>query len=177
MTQLPITYYGAPILRKKTNPVTQFDAALKSFIEDMHETLIASNGIGLAAPQVNSSQSIFIMQIPEEDAEGKMQDGPLIICINPKLSNPSADLWERGEGCLSIPGIYVPVVRPNSITLEAQDETGAHFKMELSGLAARCAMHENDHLNGVLMIDRVHPNVKAKIAPALQKLKNSRPSN
>lgn len=171
--KLPLTYFGNPILRKKGAKVEKFDQELRQLVADMEETLEEHSGIGLAAPQINRSLRLFITKvpIPTEDKEGEWEEGPLLVFINPILSNPSPEKWVYSEGCLSIPGIYTDVERPYKITVEAQDLEGNTFKETYQGLQARCIMHENDHINGVLIIDRINGKKRQEIEPLLKKIK------
>jgi peptide deformylase len=171
---LQLHYYGDPVLRKKTVPVTKFDQELKKLAADMVETMESSNGIGLAAAQLNRSESIIVVKsyvLNEEGKEKRWVRGPLHIFVNPKLSNPSDEVWSQEEGCLSIPGIYAEVERPWRITLEWQDLDGNTHKKEFVGYEARTIMHESDHNRGVLFIDRVTGKERQAIEPKLKELK------
>jgi peptide deformylase len=168
---LPLTYYGNPILRKKAEHVGTITAEIKTLIADMIETMTASNGLGIAAPQVGKSVAIFITSFPHEDEKGNYMQEPPRVFINPKISNPSADTWSHSEGCLSIPKVYGDVARPTSITVTAMDETGKEFTETFTGWPARVIMHENDHINGVLFIDRIDPDSRKKIEPKLREIK------
>lgn len=169
--QLPLAYYGNPILRKKCNPVEKIDDEIKKLVADMIETMLAYNGIGLAAPQVNQSVSIFITRVPIEQEDGSWVDGEIKVYINPKILAYSEEVQTHSEGCLSIPKLYVHVTRPYSIEVEAMDLDGNLFQSTLSGFAATNFMHENDHLNGVLTIDRVERSQKNKLEPLLREIK------
>lgn len=171
MPLLPLAFYGDPILRKKTSPITEINDEIRELAKDMAETMHAHNGIGLAAPQIKRSISIFIIQVPKEIAPDQWDEGVLKVFINPKLSEPSQKNWIRNEGCLSIPGIWAPVERPISITVEALDLDGNLFKETFSDLEARTIMHENDHINGTLYIDRVDAKWKVKLAQPLKLIK------
>ncbi|MDB2614223.1 peptide deformylase [Chlamydiales bacterium] len=166
-----LTYYNNSILRKKGEPVTEINDEIKTLVDAMITLMNKHNGIGLAAPQANASLRIFIMSVPIEGPDGTWEDGPLYICINPKLSDPASKTSIRDEGCLSIPGINCPVERPIEITLEATDLNGNLFKKRFSGLEARCIMHENDHINGVLMIDRVPKKERKAFEQKLREIK------
>jgi len=172
---LPLTYYGNPILRKKSIDVEEINDELQALIDDMIETMNDQNGIGLAAPQVGQNIRLFITRVPmvSPDDPEEMLEGPLLVFINPKLSSPSQEKWDYSEGCLSIPKLYGNVTRPYSITVEALDRYGHPFTAAYSGLQARCIMHENDHINGVLFIDRMDTKERKAIEPDLQKVKNA----
>ncbi len=171
--KLPLAYYGNPILRKKCREVEEINGEIRQLVSDMAETLEAQSGIGLAAPQVGKDLRLFITKvpIPSQDDPDQWDEGPLYVFINPTLLEPSAESWENGEGCLSIPKLYVPVVRPYRIQVEATDLEGNRFTKEFSGLQARCCMHENDHINGVLMIDRTDKKHRKEIEADLRRIK------
>lgn len=175
--RLPLSYYGAPELREPAASVAAFDDDLRALARDMVETMRAESGIGLAGPQVDKPRRIFVMEIPEDmdvDAEGRRAnpelDGPLVV-VNPELVDFSRETGEMEEGCLSIPGIRGKVRRPVSVTLRFQDEAGGRREMRLHHLAARCAMHETDHLDGVLFVDRLSQVKRIAIKGKLRKLK------
>ena len=171
--KLPLAYYGNPILRKKCQDVEEITEEIRQLVSDMAETVAEQNGIGLAAPQVKSNLRIFITKVPlpSKDDPDQLEEGKIKVYINAKLTDPSPESWERDEGCLSIPKIYVPVVRPYRIKVEAMDLEGKVFTEELEGLEARVVMHENDHVNGVLMIDRIENKLRKEIEKDLRKIK------
>lgn len=166
-----LTYFGNPILRKKCEPVKEITPEIQELVQDMIHLMKTHRGIGFSANQAGHPVRIFITQIPYDKEEGQFDEGELLIFINPKLSNPSPQTETREEGCLSIPGIYVPVIRPLAIEVEALDLEGKSFKIQCHGLQARCCMHENDHINGVLMIDRTDPQTKRQMEQRLRELK------
>lgn len=175
--KLPLTYYGAPVLRETAKPVETFDDRLRRLADDMVETMRAESGIGLAGPQVDRAERIFVMEIPEDmdlDPEGRRAnpglEGPLV-AVNPELTDFSKETEEMEEGCLSIPDVRGKVRRPVSVTLRFQDETGEKREMRLHHLAARCAMHETDHLNGVLFVDHLSQVKRIALKGKLRKLK------
>ncbi len=172
--ELKLTYYGDPILRKKADKVEEIDDALREMVERMKEIMLENRGIGLAAPQANRSLRLFISKVPQPDPEDPEQyiEGEWIVFINPKLSEPSKESWVAEEGCLSIPGVYGRVERPYSITVEWTDLDGNTQKETFSGLQARCIMHENDHINGTLFLDRLEAKEKKGLEQALKKVKN-----
>ncbi len=172
---LPITFLGHPVLRRKADPVLEFNTELRDFVADMIATLQATEtGIGLAAPQVGRSLRIFISTVEGEDEDGELIIGPPCVYINPVLSNPSKRTLILPEACLSIPGLRGKVERPLGITVEAYDLEGNAFRKELYGFPSRVIMHENDHLNGVLFIDRMDKKERRLLEPALLRLQ--RPS-
>ena len=169
--KLPLAYYGDPILRKKCPPVEHFDENLKNFIKDMEETMLAHDGLGLAAPQVKRSIAVFMTNVPQNDEEDDFNTCKTIVFINPKILEYSEEEWSRGEGCLSIPGVYAPVWRPLTIKVKAYTIEGKEFIAEYRGLQARAIMHENDHINGVLFVDRVKGKEKLEIEKELKLIK------
>ncbi len=168
---LPISYYGDEILRKKAEPISEITPSILKLVEEMEETMDASNGIGLAAPQVHHSIRLFIIREPVYDDQGNMEFGKVKAFINPKLSNPSSETWTAAEGCLSIPTIHADVTRPKEIDVEYLDLQGNTIKKRFSGWEARELMHENDHLNGVLFIDRMSDDDKTKLKSLLDNLR------
>jgi peptide deformylase len=146
--KLPLRYYGDPILRQKAEPIEKITDEIKQLAHDMIETMIASNGIGLAANQVGHLVRMFVSILEKEDEKGNLHYGPPRVYINPILSNPSSTLVEMSEGCLSLPKLYIAVARPLTIHIEALDLEGNPFFEDCHGYVARNRMHENDHLNG-----------------------------
>ena len=174
---LKLLYWDDSWLRKKADEVVEINdevrAFAKEFLEKFEKPDMFSPGsipIGLAATQVGSAYRIFAV-CPHQIVDKKDSYGPPKLFINPILSEPSNDLLVADEGCLSFPGLYLPVVRPESITVEWQDVDGKKFKERISGYYARQIMHENDHLNGVLFIDRVSKSIRKRIKNDLDLLK------
>lgn len=137
---------GDETLRKKARPVTAFDAKLHLLLDDMAETMYENNGIGLAAPQIGILRRIFVVDVHEEIG--------LMEFINPKIVE-TAGSQTSCEGCLSVPGVWGDVERPETLTIEAQDRDGNPFTLEASSLLAICICHEYDHLDGILFKDKV----------------------
>jgi peptide deformylase len=169
--KLKLCYYGDPILRKVAKPVEKITDEIRELCHNMVETMKGCDGIGLAAPQVGYLLRIFVSNLASEDEKGELHLGEPKIYINPILTAPSEALVERNEGCLSIPKLYLPIVRPLSIHLEATDLEGNTFHEECYGYPARNRMHENDHLNGVLFIDRIKGKRRTEIEPELRRIK------
>src|SRR4051812_33686894 len=131
--KLSLAFYGNPILRKKGARVTEINDEIRQLVADMIETMRLNNGIGLAAPQVGRSLALFVTEVPirvENELEEKWLPGKVRVFINPKLTNPSENLWLRGEGCLSIPNLYAEVERPVTVTVKATDLDGNEFEEE-----------------------------------------------
>jgi peptide deformylase len=168
---LSIVYFGDPRLRKKALPVEEVTEELRHLAQNMLETMDANNGIGLAATQVGSEVRLFILRNYEEMEDGSIQLTEPQVYINPKISILDDRIQEDTEGCLSLPGLRESVVRPYSIRVEALDLEGKPFTELLEGYKARVVLHENDHLNGVLFIDRIPAAERKRIAPHLQAIK------
>lgn len=169
---LPLAYYGDPILRKKGAQIQEINEEIRTVVNDMIETLQDKNGLGLAAPQVHQSLALFMIQIPIWDEQENQLPGELIVFINPKILKVSQEKWTFQEGCLSIPTIYEDVERPVAILVEYTDLEGQRLTKEFSGMQARAIMHENDHINGVLFIDRIHGKRRQHLDKKLRALKN-----
>ena len=169
--KLELAYYGNPILRKKCQRITEINDEIRQLVEDMTETLIEHNGIGLAAPQVKRDLRLFITAVPSELEDGNWKQGELIVFINPEIVSYSEEQEIRQEGCLSIPKVYGDVIRPEEILIRATDLNGNEFEREFTGLQARCCLHENDHINGVLYIDRIKGKERKLIEPKLREVK------
>ena len=148
---LQLRYYGDPVLRKRAEPVTAVTDTERQFAVQMLETLYATgNGIGLAATQVGVLKRLIVVNIAEEDDE---TDDPLVL-FNPEILSTEGEAF-ADEGCLSIPDVTAEVKRPEKIVLEGIDIQGKSVRIEADGLLARVLLHEVDHLNGVLFIDRI----------------------
>jgi peptide deformylase len=169
--KLPLAYYGASILRKKGVLVANIDESIHQLVKDMAETMEAHDGCGLAAPQVHQSLLLFITCIPRYVDENTVLPGELRVFINPKIVSYSQEVWPCQEGCLSIPGLRETVVRPLKVTIQATDLEGKEFQESFIGFDAHVIMHENDHINGVLFIDRLPPRRKKEIEGYLREIK------
>jgi len=168
-----LIYYGNPGLRKKCIESEEIGEDMLKVSQNLVDTVLHLNGAGLAAPQIGEYVRIFVICY---DNGADSMERPILcppkVYINPKLSNPSKkEVTCYREGCLSIPEIYESVKRPYAITVEAIGLDGNTFIESISGWRARSVMHENDHLNGVLFIDRLSPKVRNKIARDLNKIK------
>ncbi len=142
-----IVVVGDEILRKRSREVTQFDTKLIELLDDMAETMrFEGRGIGLAAPQVGVLKRIFVVDVGDEHG--------LIEFVNPEIISSEGSVV-GSEGCLSVPGKSGEVERPEKIVIRAQDRNGKSFEITATGLLAVCICHENDHLNGILFIDKV----------------------
>lgn len=167
---LELVYYNDPVLRKRAEPVKRVTAEVVALAKGMVEVMQRSNGLGLAAPQVGHSLRIFVMALEREEEDGTLVLGEPRTFINPELSHLSEVTVEATEGCLSIPGLRAPVVRPLSLVVEALDLQGERFRLEATGYVARCVLHETDHLNGVLFIDYLKGKRRAALEPTLMQI-------
>lgn len=168
---LKIVYYGNPLLRKRAIPISTITEPIKQLAREMGSWVRERRGLGLSAPQVGSSIRLFVTCFPLILPDGKLEQGPeTLVFINPKIALPSKECWTRPEACFSLPGIQADVTRPVRITVEALDLDGKRFELELEGLPARIVMHENDHINGVLMIDRMPSRDRKRIDSDLKQM-------
>lgn len=142
---LEIIKLGEDILRQKAKPVEEVNDEIRQLAEDMFETMIEADGVGLACPQVGKSLRMFVV-IADDDVRR--------VFINPQIIKTSEETCEYDEGCLSIPQVYETITRPAKITVQALNEKGRPFTLEADGLLARIIQHEYDHLEGILYIDR-----------------------
>jgi peptide deformylase len=142
---LDIVTYGNEILGRKAEPVKEIDASLRALAADMLETM-AGKGIGLAGPQVDKALRLFVTNVEK--------DKPRVF-INPEIVLTSQEEVTIEEGCLSLPRLYLDVVRPESVRVQAWNEKGRPFTVETGGLLARVILHEYDHLEGILFVDRL----------------------
>jgi len=173
-----ICTYGDPVLRHRSRPVTAFDDDLRKLAEEMRRLMLEAQGVGLAAQQVGEVCALFVLDIPPaadlDEHEQPLNPGlprPLV-AVNPEIIPvPGAAKETAEEGCLSLPEIRVPVTRPAEVILAFQDLEGRAQRFHLRGLAARAAQHEFDHLQGVLICDRVSPARKITLAGRLKRLK------
>ena len=152
MAILDIRKFPDPVLRKVAAPVERFDDELTQIVTDMAETMYAEPGVGLAAPQVGISLRLFI-------GDGTIfgfEEGTTVVFANPEILSSEGE-QEGDEGCLSFPGIYERVDRPNRCRVRAQDIHGVPFELDCEGLGCRAIFHELDHLEGRLMIDYLSP--------------------
>ena len=149
--KLHIVKYGEPVLQRPGDEITNIDGQLAGFIDNMFENMYDAHGVGLAAPQVALSKQLFVM-----DVSGGREKSERITCINPKIVETKGSVVSE-EGCLSFPGVYFEVERPEVITVAALDLDGNEFAFEASGLAARCVLHETDHINGRVFIEYLSP--------------------
>jgi peptide deformylase len=161
---LPIVAYGAAILRKVSEPIKADYADLSTLISDMWETMYESNGVGLAAPQINKNIRLFVVDSAQifanaEPEDEKFSDAPGIkkVFINAQIIETTGTDWVYNEGCLSIPKIREDVMRPQTVTLSFMDENFNSHTETYTGMTARVILHEYDHIEGKLFIDYIKP--------------------
>ncbi len=151
-----------PVLRKKAKPVTKFDKELQTLIDDMIETMRAAPGVGLAAPQINVSLQLAVIEYAEDEddeedlpegAEFKPKPKKLFVIINPEITHKSEEKVMGVEGCLSVPGLIGEVERHEALQVKALNRHGKPVKLKVDGWLARIFQHEIDHLNGVIFTD------------------------
>ena len=157
MATFPIRVFGDLGLKQRCPDVTEFDGALARLANDMIETMYAAPGVGLAANQVGVQKRMFVY-----DAG----DGPFTV-VNPTIAETS-ETWEYEEGCLSVPGLYFPIVRPRKVTLSGCDLDGNEFVREGEDLLGRIFLHETDHLDGFLLLDRLDADLRKEAMKILR---------
>lgn len=159
-----IVTYGNDVLRKKAAPVNEIDQETKDLVADMIATLKDANGLGLAAPQVGELKRIFILDLSPVDLTEEVR-----VFINPEIIEASGEITME-EGCLSFPGIFQKLTRPQYVRIKALDLTGKEFELEADGILARAILHEFDHLEGKLFIDYLSSISRAMLSGRLRRL-------
>lgn len=160
-TVLPITRWGSPVMHAKTRPVTAYDEDLHRLCRDMFATLSAAEGVGLAAPQVGVDLAVFVYDCPDEDYHRHVG----VVC-NPVVELPEGRerrLDSAEEGCLSYPGAYITLARPDYAVCRGTDAFGSPVEVTGTGLLARCVQHETDHLNGIVFGDRLSTRMRKRL--------------
>jgi peptide deformylase len=163
MAVMKIVEHPAQVLKEVGAPVEEFGAGLEKLAADMFETMYAAEGVGLAAPQVGLSLRLFVMDC----------DGLKLVAANPSILSAEGE-QEGEEGCLSVGKIHAPLRRAARVRLRAQDAGGEVYEREAEGLAARCFLHETDHCDGLLFLDRLSPIRRDMVKRRFQKLKKWR---
>ena len=161
----PIVKYGDPILEKPGVPVTKFDAALEELAEDMFASMYAAQGVGLAAPQIGKSMRFAVVDV----TSGKNPEAKIVLA-NPEVIHAEGEVREE-EGCLSIPGFRGYVVRPQFVTVKAQNVKGEPFEIRGENMLARAFCHEIDHLNGILFLQHLGMLKRDLIKRKIKKLR------
>lgn len=160
-TVRPITRWGTPVMHAATKPVEKFDDDLHTIIRDMFATMAAADGVGLAATQIGLDIALFVYDCPDADRVRHVG----VFC-NPKVTLPEGrarNIELEDEGCLSLPGAYQPLGRPNRAICTGQDAFGNEQTVEGTGLLARCLQHETDHLGGTVFGDRLSARLRRKL--------------
>jgi peptide deformylase len=164
----PITRWGTPVMHAPTEPITDFGEELHELVRDMFATMRAADGVGLAATQVGVGLAVFVYECP--DAQERVHRG--VVC-NPEVELPTGkdrNLDASEEGCLSWPGGYSSVARPDRAICRGQDAFGQRIELVGTGLLARCFQHETDHLNGTVFGDRLSSRARRKLDETVQNL-------
>ncbi len=157
----PITRWGTPVMHARTRPVTSFDHELHELVRDMFATMYAAEGVGLAATQVGIDLAVFVFDCPDDDHVRHVG----VVC-NPEVILPEGKerkLETADEGCLSLPGAYLELARPDHAVCRGQDHRGDPVEVVGTGLLARCLQHETDHLNGTVFGDRLSGRARKKL--------------
>ncbi|MEV4180402.1 peptide deformylase [Streptosporangium canum] len=157
----PITLVGTPVLHRPCRPVQRFDDGLAQLVEDMFASMYTARGVGLAANQIGVDLRVFVYDCPDED--GNFRKG---VVVNPTLQLPALKnrrLDTGNEGCLSVPGPFASLARPDRATCHGFDTTGSPVTVNGTGALARCLQHETDHLDGLLYIDRLPASVRREV--------------
>jgi peptide deformylase len=159
MVPYDIRVIGDPVLRQRASEVTEIDGNLVTLVDDMFEVMYDAPGLGLAAPQIGVSRRIFVFDSDERAG----------VLINPEIVESDGE-WEFVEGCLSVPGLHWPIVRPRRVLLRGVDLDGNTIEFEADDLEARIFQHELDHLDGVLLIERLDDDQRREAKRALREL-------
>jgi peptide deformylase len=160
----PIVRFGSPVLAQRAEPVTEFDPALQTLIDDMIATMYAAPGVGLAAPQIGVSRRLCVI----DTSVGKRNDD-LIVLVNPQLVERDG-MQVEDEGCLSVPGFTASVARPARVVMRGLDRNRRPITVEGTGLLARALQHELDHLDGTLFLDRLRGIKRDMIVRRIRRL-------
>lgn len=147
---LDIRFLGDRALRQPAKRVAKVDRELRQLAREMLQSMYSADGIGLAAPQVAVQKQVIVIDCEPDNAAN-----PPLVLVNPTIKSLSKDLCVAQEGCLSIPGVYLDVIRPQVVEISFKDENGRPQTLQASDLLSRCIQHEIDHLNGILFVDRV----------------------
>ncbi len=164
MAERQIVIYGDPVLREVAKPIEEIDQEIKDLVSDMVDTIKEANGLGLAAPQVGESRRIFMVDLSAVDMTATLK-----VFINPEIIETEGEI-ELEEGCLSFPGIYQKITRSAHVKVRATDLDGSQFEIDADGILARAILHEYDHLEGKLFIDRISSIARTMLRGRLRKL-------
>lgn len=169
MALLPIVHYPEPVLLTVATPVGdgEFDGDLERLVADMFVTMEDAGGVGLAAPQIGLSKRLFVMDTPNEDGSRERH-----VLINPEIVHFEGE-QTGDEGCLSFPGLYQVVKREMRVIARAQNINGKEFEIDVKDLAARCILHETDHCDGIVFLDRMTPLKRQLAKRKIKTLQNT----
>jgi len=164
MAILDIVYYGDPRLEKVSEPIEDFNADLRKLVKDMFETMYYTNGVGLSAPQIGINKRLLVVDVSGGEDRSKQ-----LVLINPVVVETSGE--QKGqEGCLSFPGLFANIARPNYAKVRGFNPEGKTIELEGTGLQARAFLHENDHLDGLLFIQRMKKADREMIVKKMKKM-------
>jgi peptide deformylase len=170
----PILTFGEEVLRQKAMPVAEVTEAIRKLATDMLETMYAAKGLGLAAEQIGCSEAICVIDVPKEVEKEECREDNAAIAMPLVLINPeilaSEGKQRNEEGCLSFPEIGAPITRANQVTVTYLDLQGHRQTVTAKGLLARALQHEIDHLNGILLVDKMSPMQKLSVSGQLRRL-------
>ncbi len=166
MAILEIRKYPDEVLKKRAAEITKVDSHIQKLIDDMIETMYSAKGVGLAAPQVGVSQRLIVV-----DTSLREKDNSLIVLINPQIVAQEGEILSE-EGCLSLPGFITRLKRSEKVLVKGIDRLGKEVLIEADGLLGRALQHEIDHLDGLLLIDRISPLKRELFRKKYQKIKN-----
>jgi len=169
-SRLQLQHYPAEILRCTTRPIDHIDQTVRAVAQRMIEIMYEQEGVGLAAPQVGLDWRLFVTAGFAERKTEQDEPGPDRVFINPRLTLGRGEMTTKEEGCLSLPGIQCDVRRPSTASIEALDLDGESFQMQADGFLARVWQHEFDHLNGLLIIDKMLPMDRLRTRKQLKEL-------
>lgn len=167
---LPVVAYGHPVLKKVAEEIDSDYPGLQQLVADMFETMYHSEGVGLAAPQINKSIRLFVIDADPFQETYPEAKGFKKVFINPEIVEFSEETWTFREGCLSLPDMNEDVVRPAKVTVNYLDENFEEHEEELDGICARVFQHEFDHLEGKVYVDRVAPMRKMMLKNKLRNI-------
>lgn len=168
MALLDILHYPEPLLKQRSQPISEFDDELRQLAENMAETMYDAPGVGLAAPQVGVLKRLIVLDCSSAD-----EPADLILAVNPEIIAREGESLEE-EGCLSVPGFFANVKRAARVRMRYQDVGGRTLERDAEGLLAVCVQHEIDHLEGILFVDRLSPLKRSMFRKKYLKLMKER---
>ncbi|MDD4102871.1 MAG: peptide deformylase [Kiritimatiellae bacterium] len=171
---LPVVIFGNEVLREKAVPVAEITDAIRALVRDMLESMYAARGVGLAAEQVGRTESLCVIDVPPDAEKDECREENAAVAMPLTMVNPEIMSWEgtqrNEEGCLSFPEISAQITRADKVTVSYTDLDGVRHKVSARGLLARAIQHEVDHLNGVLLVDKMSPMQKLSVAGKLKRM-------